>query len=97
MFVCGATAGEADFPALEYTSSAPAGLEGDARCRVFQGGRYVDLHKMLGVKSGSEAGSIKRSLQASTIHCAHDHPAACVCCKGQHMLQQEPLGGSGRS
>ena len=48
---------DADLPRLEYGSSAPQGLtaqEKGQRARVFQGGNYVDLHKMLGVHAGSE-------------------------------------------
>lgn len=48
---------DADLPRLEYGSSAPRGLtaqEKGQRARVFQGGNYVDLHKMLGVHAGSE-------------------------------------------
>lgn len=48
-------AGEADFPSLSMSSHAPepAG-DSAARARVFQGGTYLDLHKMLGVSSGSQ-------------------------------------------
>lgn len=34
--------------------SVPIRLSGDGRPNVFQGGTYVDLHKVLGVKSGME-------------------------------------------
>ena len=49
-------AGEADFPSLSMSSHAPEPPLGDgaARARVFQGGTYLDLHKMLGVTSGSQ-------------------------------------------
>ena len=47
--------GEADYPSLSMSSHAPE-MAGDvaARARVYQGGTYLDLHKMLGVSSGSQ-------------------------------------------
>lgn len=49
--------GDADLPAPYSASSAPRGLdakEAGVKARVFQGGYYVDLHRMLGVQSGAE-------------------------------------------
>lgn len=55
--------GEDDLPTLEMGSTAPAikdraGESGHrhmgSHARVFQGGSYLDLHKMLGVRSGAE-------------------------------------------
>ncbi|GAB4817277.1 hypothetical protein N2152v2_004323 [Parachlorella kessleri] len=52
--------GEEDLPSPILGSSAPSDLatgsnaEGGGKARVFQGGYYLDLHKMLGVKSGSQ-------------------------------------------
>ena len=54
-------AGEEDVPDLVFNSSAPDvscdemdGLGEARKARVFQGGTYADLHKMLGVKAGSQ-------------------------------------------
>ena len=48
-------AGEADYPSLSMSSHAPEATgDSTARARVFQGGTYLDLHKMLGVTSGSQ-------------------------------------------
>ena len=48
-------AGEADYPSLSMSSHAPEPpRDGAARARVFQGGTYLDLHKMLAVTSGSQ-------------------------------------------
>ncbi len=44
-------------PAPSQGSTAPsnvAGPDGGGKARVFQGGYYLDLHKMLGVQSGSQ-------------------------------------------
>lgn len=47
--------GEADLPTPELGSTAPARVdEEDGRTRVFQGGCFMDLHKMLGVSAGSQ-------------------------------------------
>ncbi|KAK9843987.1 hypothetical protein WJX81_001142 [Elliptochloris bilobata] len=48
--------GEEDLPTPAFTSSAPRvnGEGADRRARVFQGGFYRDLHRMLGVASGTE-------------------------------------------
>lgn len=54
--------GEADLPSPELGSTAPicvdqgsTDVDGQRRpARVFQGGSYWDLHKMLGVKAGAE-------------------------------------------
>ena len=56
--------GDADLPTPLLGSTAPENLcEGHEKCagqpsneraRVFQGGSYLDLHKMLGVKAASE-------------------------------------------
>ncbi|KAK9829767.1 hypothetical protein WJX72_007769 [[Myrmecia] bisecta] len=49
--------GEQDLPKDYGPSRAPEGLGEHAQgeqARVFQGGVYLDLHKMLGVRSGSE-------------------------------------------
>ncbi len=48
--------GEDDLPTPAFTSSAPRvdGGGGGRRARVFQGGFYRDLHRMLGVVSGTE-------------------------------------------
>ncbi|CAL8468745.1 g8285 [Coccomyxa elongata] len=49
--------GEEDLPAPTFMSSAPGGLgdhEAGAKSRVFQGGFYQDLHKMLDISSGGE-------------------------------------------
>lgn len=48
--------GEDDLPRPELASTAPdhAVVEGQRKARVFQGGNYVDLHKMLGVTSGAQ-------------------------------------------
>ena len=51
--------GEEDLPAPGFMSSAPGGLghhEAGQKSRVFQGGFYQDLHKMLDVSSGGEVG-----------------------------------------
>ena len=49
-------AGEEDLPSPGVTSSAPQGLGPSAgRARVFQGGHFLDLHRMLQTSSGSEA------------------------------------------
>ncbi len=49
--------GEEDLPTPAFTSSAPVvgGAGAGRRGRVFQGGFYRDLHRMLGVASGTEA------------------------------------------
>ena len=47
--------GEDDLPTPAFTSSAPRVNGADRRARVFQGGFYRDLHRMLGVASGTEA------------------------------------------
>ena len=50
--------GEDDLPSPGYMSSAPKGLgqhQAGQKSRVFQGGFYQDLHKMLDVSSGGEA------------------------------------------
>ena len=57
MPVCGwqVPIGEDDLPTPAFTSSAPRVNGGaDRRARVFQGGFYRDLHRMLGVASGTE-------------------------------------------
>ena len=49
--------GEADLPAPGFDSSAPLGLdaaEKGAKARVFQGGNFHDLHRMLEIKSGPQ-------------------------------------------
>ncbi len=48
--------GEADLPTALLGSTAPTGgaLAPDGRARVFQGGYYLDLHKMLGIRGGAE-------------------------------------------
>ncbi|CAL5221480.1 g3680 [Coccomyxa viridis] len=49
--------GEEDLPSPGYMSSAPKGLgqhQAGQKSRVFQGGFYQDLHKMLDVSSGGE-------------------------------------------
>lgn len=46
--------GEEDLPTPAFTSSAPRVNGADRRARVFQGGFYRDLHRMLGVASGTE-------------------------------------------
>lgn len=50
--------GEADLPEPMLGSTAPEHVDrsssSDGRSRVFQGGSYIDLHKMLDVRSGSE-------------------------------------------
>lgn len=49
--------GEEDLPSPILGSTAPsnvAGMQGGGKARVFQGGYYLDLHKMLGVLSGSQ-------------------------------------------
>ena len=54
---CKLHAGEDDLPSPGYMSSAPKGLgqhQAGQRARVFQGGFYQDLHKMLDVSSGGE-------------------------------------------
>ena len=48
--------GEDDFPSQYLGSSAPETCDHGAggRARVFQGGSYIDLHKMLSVNAGAE-------------------------------------------
>lgn len=50
--------GEADLPSPLLGSTAPSHVDHehavDGRARVFQGGCFIDLHKMLGVKAGAE-------------------------------------------
>ena len=50
--------GEADLPSPLLGSTAPTDVDHhhakDGRARVFQGGSYIDLHKMLGVRAGAE-------------------------------------------
>jgi hypothetical protein len=48
--------GEDDLPNPIMGSTAPEQLEHapGQRARVFQGGYYLDLHKMLGISSGSQ-------------------------------------------
>lgn len=50
--------GEDDLPSQLLGSTAPEGCDHvhakDGRARVFQGGSYIDLHKMLGVRPGGE-------------------------------------------
>lgn len=55
--------GEADLPSPLMGSTAPAHVdaEQDARSRVFQGGNYLDLHKMLGVSAGAQVLYVGRS------------------------------------
>ena len=50
-------AGEQDLPP-EFNSTAPRVAEGGppGRAAVYQGGFYLDLHRMLGVQSGSQVG-----------------------------------------
>ncbi len=68
--------GEEDLPTPAFTSSAPVvgGAGAGRRGRVFQGGFYRDLHRMLGVASGTEvrrgraphdAGAVVHSLPCS--------------------------------
>lgn len=83
--------GEEDLPAPGFMSSAPGGLgdhEAGAKCRVFQGGFYQDLHKMLDISSGGEARPTQRALSdahgrfsgvvflagesSAHEHCSHD-------------------------
>ena len=55
--------GEDDLPTPAFTSSAPRVKGGaDRRARVFQGGFYRDLHRMLGVASGTEVGIYVREV-----------------------------------
>lgn len=42
------------FPVLESTAPEKCYSSIDGRARVFQGGSYLDLHKMLGIRSGTE-------------------------------------------
>lgn len=48
--------GEADLPSPMLGSTAPEHInqQANGRARVFQGGSFIDLHKMLGVKAGAE-------------------------------------------
>lgn len=43
-----------DFPVLGSTAPEKCYSHVGGRARVFQGGSYLDLHKMLGIRSGSE-------------------------------------------
>ena len=70
--------GEADYPSLSMSSHAPEPTgDGVARARVFQGGTYLDLHKMLGVSSGSQV------LPLNPVICASEEPIAT-----RHQQQQ---------
>lgn len=52
-------------PSPEYNSTAAAVPEGElGRAAVFQGGFYMDLHRMLGVTSGSEVGFLLTAVSA---------------------------------
>ena len=42
------------FPILESTAPEKCYSPASGRARVFQGGSYLDLHKMLGIRSGTE-------------------------------------------
>eukprot|EP00803_Ostreobium_quekettii_P001635 evm.model.scf_402.8 EVM.evm.TU.scf_402.8 scf_402:69587-73325(-) len=46
--------GEDDLPSLRMSSTAPHLGNDGQKAKTFQGGTYVDLHKMLGVDSGSD-------------------------------------------
>ena len=46
-------AGEQDLPSPDYSSTAQPMAEA-GQAAVYQGGFYMDLHRMLGVQSGSE-------------------------------------------
>lgn len=64
----GNCAGEDDLPSPGYMSSAPKGLghhTAGQKSRVFQGGFYQDLHKMLDVSSGGEVSSLSLVLATS--------------------------------
>lgn len=53
--------GEEDLPSPNHASTAPRGLGDHAagdKCRVFQGGFYQDLHKMLDISSGGEVSAM---------------------------------------
>lgn len=66
--------GEEDLPAPTFMSSAPGGLgdhEAGAKSRVFQGGFYQDLHKMLDISSGGEARSLQQTLHNQIKACRY--------------------------
>ena len=66
--MCALAAGEDDLPSPGYMSSAPKGLgqhQAGQKSRVFQGGFYQDLHKMLDVSSGGEASCSHPPISAS--------------------------------
>ena len=80
-FVC--AAGEDDLPSPGYMSSAPKGLgkhRAGEKSRVFQGGFYQDLHKMLDVSSGGEV-SVRCTcaLLAGEVWCMPCSPDSRVC------------------
>ena len=69
-------AGEEDLPSPGYMSSAPKGLgqhQAGQKSRVFQGGFYQDLHKMLDVSSGGEVRLVPPSppLNLTSQSCGH--------------------------
>ena len=71
-------AGEEDLPSPGYMSSAPKGLgqhQAGQKSRVFQGGFYQDLHKMLDVSSGGEV-----RLSPSSPLSASGHGSVSVSC-----------------
>jgi hypothetical protein len=70
--------GEEDLPAPAYMSSAPGGLGhhvAGQKSRVFQGGFYQDLHKMLDVSSGGEV-CVLPALDTALTVCATFCPAS---------------------
>lgn len=56
--------GEQDLPSPDFSSTAqPMGEAGQAA--VYQGGFYMDLHRMLGVQSGSEVRPLPQTVTPS--------------------------------
>lgn len=95
--------GEEDVPDLVFNSSAPDvscdeldGLGEARKARVFQGGTYADLHKMLGVKAGSQV-----SLAALTHASLHKELAltagsgVCLLARMQQPAACRPVQGKG--
>lgn len=76
--------GDADLPSPLLGSTAPSNLFGSkrysdnggangasvpSRARVFQGGSYLDLHKMLGVTAGSEVLYVGDHIYGDVVRC----------------------------
>jgi hypothetical protein len=83
--------GEEDLPSPTASSTAPGGEDvrlPSGRARVFQGGHFKDLHKMLGISSGTEVGpaiSLISRIAGSTL--------LEICGQDCHMTKSEVMAG----